>query len=261
MLNLTMHDGSCLELKEAPKKIVSLVPSVTEMLFDLNITPVGRTAYCIEPKMQVRSIVNVGKTKNINLDRVDDIAPDLIIANQEENSKSDIDSLSKKYKIWVTYPKTVGETIDMLTQTAQLSKGCEEKVEVLKREVLHSSIQAKKILAGVLIWKNPWMAVGADTYMNDVLSVCGFQNVYLDLPSRYPTLHQKDLLKSKVLFLPSEPYAFKQKDEHELLEFFKDNGQSVNVFRVHGPDMTWPGFRLKNIIQTLNDIHDRLIHT
>ena len=210
--------GREINLPKQPKRIISIVPSQTELLYELGVGDrvVGITKFCIKPKHWYRNKPRVGGTKNINFEKVQSLNPDLIIANKEENTKEDIEKLSEKYPVWVSDINTYQEALVSIQSIAELcnkgEKGKELISEIEKRrrkyKAHYQNTRPKKVL--YLIWRNPWMTVGKQTYIHSILNELGYKNVIGN--GRYPMLTDDEIkaLSPDEVFLSSEPRLSEQ---------------------------------------------------
>lgn len=211
--------GRTVDLPKVPERIISVVPSITELLFDLGLGDkiVGRTKFCIHPQAAL-SKPKIGGTKTLNLKAIRGLQPDLIIANKEENTKDAIDSLSADFPCYVSDIQTVDDALQMIHDMGVICS-CHEKAEALIAEIINAKpvIPSKLASAVYLIWKNPYMSVGGDTFISDMMRYAGFQNLLSD-ELRYPELNVADLTKLEpdYVLLSSEPYPFKEKHIEEI---------------------------------------------
>lgn len=236
-------------------KVVSLVPSITEALFDLGLTEhevVGRTKFCIHPSEKVKSITTVGGTKNIQIEKVKTLQPDLIIANKEENVKEQVEELRKYCKVLLTDVSTIEDNYYLLKNLGNIF-GLKEKAQeynLATYEALNLSLQ-KPIKVAYLIWKNPYMTIGKDTFIHHILKEMGFINIF-EKDLRYPEVTAKDLSSAEVIMLSSEPFPFKEKHITELKGIYPDK----KVILVDGEAFSWYGTHIaksKNYYQQLID--------
>jgi ABC-type Fe3+-hydroxamate transport system substrate-binding protein len=233
-------------LNDSPVRIVSLVPSQTELLFDLGLGDrvVGITRFCIHPKDWYRSKVRVGGTKTVHIDRVRSLNPDLIIANKEENTKSDIEALAEIAPVWISDIVTLEDALDMITRIGELTDSLPRALEIANGirsgfEHLRNCMQPKRVL--YLIWENPMMAAGQGTFIHSVIEHLGWKNVLAEEP-RYPELTEEDLpfLQPELILLSSEPFPFKQKH----LVYYKQRYPRAEIRIVNGELFSWYGSRL-----------------
>ena len=225
-------------------KIISLVPSITETLFDFGLTSneiIGRTKFCIHPENLVKEVEVIGGTKNLNIEKIRALKPDLIIANKEENEKLQVEELSKDLKVWVTDIQNLEDNtrfisdVGKLLKKPDLARNFNESIEAIFSEI---TIKTPKKVA-YLIWKNPLMTVGSDTFIHDVLNKIGFRNIFSD-QTRYPEISLSDLQEAEYIFLSTEPYPFKQKHVEE----FQAEFPSEKIILVDGEAFSWFGTHL-----------------
>ncbi|QIY90659.1 ABC transporter substrate-binding protein [Chryseobacterium gallinarum] len=222
-------------------KIVSLVPSITEALFDLGLTGhevVGRTKFCIHPKDKVKNVTIVGGTKNINVEKIKALQPDIILANKEENVKEQVEALMNDFKVMVTNVETIEDNYYLLKNIGKLI-GREERAQLFNLKIYDVLNQAKldtSIKTAYLIWKSPYMSVGSDTFIHRILSETGFENIFKN-KTRYPEITPEDLAEADLIMLSSEPFPFKEKHIEELKVFYPDK----KIMIVDGEAFSWYG--------------------
>ncbi|RLJ31715.1 substrate-binding family protein [Chryseobacterium sp. 7] len=222
-------------------KIVSLVPSITEALFDLGLTEnevVGRTKFCIHPQDKIKNVLVIGGTKNINIEKIKALQPDLILANKEENVKEQVEALMDDYKVMVTNIDTIEDNYYLLKNLGKLL-GKEDRAQLFNVKIYDILNQAKlniPVKAAYLIWNNPYMTIGSDTFIHRILSEIGFENIFKD-KTRYPQITQEDLADADVIMLSSEPFPFKEKHIEELQAFYPDK----KIMIVDGEAFSWYG--------------------
>lgn len=255
--------GVPLRLAATPRRIVCLIPSITETLCALGLADaiVGVSAYCTEPQAVVRAKVKVGGEKNPDLEKIRALEPDLVVANIEENVREHVETLRRwSIPVWVTYPRTLFEAMVMIRQLGTLT-GTEahasalvEELEDLAAEARASSARRLAMPVFYPIWRNPWMTISADTYIHDVLATVGARNVFADRAGRYPvvTLDEMAALAPEVIVLPDEPFRFRQK---HVADFDPYPGvPAVRDRRIHlmdGKLFCWYGPRLADALRTL----------
>jgi len=224
------------------RRIISLVPSQTELLYDLGLDKevVGITKFCVHPESWRDTKTIVGGTKNVKLEVVDSLKPDLIIANKEENTREDVEALMRKYEVWVSDVKKIDDAYDMMTTIAKLTgRDASKVIADVRRSFLElGSFERKR--AVYLIWKKPWMVAGADTFINEMMKVAGFDNVVVE--DRYPALSADEMrvLNPEVVLLSSEPYPFKDQHVDELRRMLP----AAKVMLVDGEMFSWYGSRM-----------------
>lgn len=233
-------------LDKTPQRIVSLVPSQTELLYDLGLRDevTGITKFCVHPNEWFISKTKVGGTKQIKFDIIHALKPDLIIANKEENVKEQVDELSKHYPVWTSDVTDLDSAYEMIKQIGIIT-GKEKNAETLiartKKNFHQLQTSNFKLRTAYLIWRNPYMTVGGDTFIHSLLEIAGFENVFAD-KTRYPEITATDLLAAncELLFLSSEPFPFKQKHIDELQPLLP----GIKIILVEGEMFSWYGSRL-----------------
>jgi ABC-type Fe3+-hydroxamate transport system substrate-binding protein len=247
--------GRTIELTSSPRRIISLVPSQTELLFDLGLNEgvAGITKFCVHPKEWHQSKARVGGTKNVNIKKVISLNPDLIIANKEENLKSDIEALEKFAPVWISDINDLDDAIDMIvaigevTSTTAKAKHLVTEINTGFKNI--SAFQAYQTCV-YLIWHNPYMTAGADTFINNMFKYCGLENGFAN-KTRYPeiSIAEMQAANPKVILLSSEPYPFKQKHINELQHFLP----AAKIVLVDGEMFSWYGSRLIKAAKYFNE--------
>lgn len=248
-MNFTDQLGNSFSLSSAPKRIISLVPSQTELLFDLGLNEevTGITSYCIHPKDWVDCKTIVGGTKKLNIEKIHELKPDLIIGNKEENQKDQILQLKKYFPVWMSNIKTLEEALEMIESIGEITGKNKRSLEIqnnIKEQFSHFKLSAQlsKPATSVLylIWKKPYLCAGTDTFIDHMLQICGLNNLISG--SRYPEITEEQIqqLNPAIIFLSSEPYPFKNKHIEEL-EHICPNAK---VVLVDGEMFSWYGSRL-----------------
>ena len=234
-----------IHIPEYPQRIVSLVPSQTELLVDLGLEDriVGVTKFCVHPQGLKKQKTIVGGTKNFRLDKIEALQPDLIIGNKEENYQEGIALLEKKYPVWMSDIYTLEDALEMMKEIGEIT-GTAIQADNLIHEIsqdLASLAPQNKGTAVYLIWKDPVMAAGTQTFIHDMLGRAGFTNLVQE--PRYPELSREDLknLSPDFLLLSSEPFPFKQKHIDE----FAAQLPQTHVQLANGEMFSWYGSRLR----------------
>jgi len=249
--------------QEAPGKkrfirIISLVPSQTELLAYLGLDKevVGITKFCVHPKKWFKEKARVGGTKNIHLEEIDALAPDLIIANKEENVKEQMEALASKSDVWVTDVNNLEEAISMISDIGKLTNRIEEaslltlKIEEGFEKLKEIVSSKRKMRAAYFIWKDPWMVVGGHTFINDMMNRAGFENVFAHV-ERYPQIDLNELKeRADLILLSSEPYPFKEKHKAEMEKLIP----GIKAEIVNGEMFSWYGSRLLKAIDYFHSI-------
>lgn len=253
-------------LPTSPRRIISLVPSITEILFVLGLgdAVVGCTVYCSEPREGVATKTRVGGEKNPKLEVIRDLRPDLVLANVEENVRSHVETLrSWGIPVHVSYPRTVAEGIRLIGDLGRLTGATDRATEMVTGlEAGLADTRAR--LAGHAparvfcpIWRNPYMTINGDTYMHDMLAVCGGTNVFGGLGQRYPQIDVADVARERpdVMLLPDEPYRFRRA---HLADFsVHPEIPALREGRVHlidGKLLSWYGPRIAQALTELPEL-------
>ena len=260
-MNLIDQIGHQLTLKSTPKRIISLVPSQTELLYDLGLDDrvVGITKFCIHPKDWFETKFRVGGTKNINVDKIAYLKPDLIIANKEENTQEEIEYLQKHYPVYTSDISDLSESIEMITDIGRITEKideCSVIVENIKSQFDRLSLSSlKKHLTLYFIWREPYMTISQNTFINDMMERCGFQNAVSDSID-YPVLNQHQIsgLNPELIFLSSEPYPFKEKHIKE----FQLICPNAKIILVDGEYFSWYGSRLQQAVDYFIALMDKI---
>lgn len=248
-----------IEIPQNPQRIISLVPSQTELLYDLGLDQevIGITKFCIHPEEWFQSKTRIGGTKHLHLDQIISLKPDLIIANKEENLQEQVEVLMDHFPVWVSDIHDLNSSLDMINKVGQITGKLEKALSIqtsIKKQFdeLSISISPQKPKVCYLIWRNPYMTVGSDTFIHDMLIRAGFENVFAD-KKRYPTITIDEITAAQCDFilLSSEPYPFSQKHIDELKSLIP----STLSILVDGELFSWYGSRLLHTpfyLQTLS---------
>ncbi|MDZ7772981.1 MAG: helical backbone metal receptor [Balneolaceae bacterium] len=236
-----------------PQRIVSLVPSLTELLFDLGAGDrlVGRTRFCVHPKEKVEQVPIIGGTKNPRVDDILELEPDYVVANREENRREDVERLQEAVHVRVTRIATIEEALLAIHEVGG-DLGCGESARELTggiSEALEERPDEPDLRTAYCIWKDPWMTVGGDTYIHDVLTHWGLRNVF-GSQTRYPRFEPEKLARRhpELVLLSSEPYPFKEKH----LQAVEQHVPDARVLLVEGEWFSWYGSRMKHAFRRLN---------
>lgn len=250
--------GRKVVLPNPPKRIICLVPSITELLYDLGLFEniVGRTKFCIHPKEPLKTVAKIGGTKNVNFDRVVALQPDLIIANKEENQKEQVELLSQHFPVWISDISTFADAMEMINHLGIILEKQTEATAIVNQSItlLQKIKPQKKQRAAYLIWQKPYMTIGRDTFIHDMLNHCGFENVFGD-ETRYPTFTLAELKERQPdqILLSSEPFPFKQKHINELQLVFPNS----TVQLADGEAFSWYGTRFLKTFPYLKEITEK----
>lgn len=249
------------ELRNPPQRIVSLVPSQTEMLVDLGLENkiMGVTKFCVHPKNMRKNATIIGGTKNLHINKIEDLKPDLIIANKEENNREDIEKLEKKFQIYVSNIENFNDVkafindIGALTANGDLAKNLIHNLDKTLNEIAAITHSLKPINALYFIWKNPYMVAGSDTFISKMLALAKVNNAISQLGKeglRYPEIELTKIhkLQPDVLLLSSEPYPFKQKHADEMTAV-----TSIRSMPVDGELFSWYGTRILHTMKQFKE--------
>jgi ABC-type Fe3+-hydroxamate transport system substrate-binding protein len=247
MSSLTDQMHRTVQVPAAPQRIISLVPSQTELLYDLGLGErvVGITKFCIHPETWFKTKHRIGGTKKVDLEKVRALNPDLIIGNKEENDRKDIQTLEKEFPVWMSDIRDLDGALDMVRRLGELT-GTVGKAEDLATRIAagFSVLQPREEPRTVayLIWREPYMVAGHGTFINDMLKRMGLMNVFDEGDARYPEITEQELAEAdpEVILLSSEPYPFKEKHILELNMVCP--GTPVHI--VDGELFSWYGSRL-----------------
>ena len=255
--------GVAVELERPPRRIVSLVPSLTETLCALGLAEalVGITVYCVEPREVVTGKTRIGGEKNPDLEKIRRLEPDLVIANIEENLREHVEALRAwSIPVWVTYPRTVADGIGLITELGAVT-GTEarageivDEIQPLYDRVRSAASRRPPVPVFYPIWRAPYMTINRDTYIHDMLSVCGGRNVFADRPERYPTVSLDEMAAARpaVILLPDEPFRFRRAHLADFAGYTEV--PAVSDGRIHlvdGKPFSWHGPRIAEALRTV----------
>lgn len=237
------------QLKVLPKRIISLVPSQTELLYSLSLEEetIAITKFCIHPAQWFATKPKIGGTKTADIEKIIALEPDLIIANKEENLKEQVELLASLFPVWVTDVNNLEDAYHMIEDIGMLT-GKEKAAEMLKDEIkiifnnyIQQNVVTNLIPTVYLIWEKPYMTVGADTFINSMMYTAGFKNAFAE-QKRYPVITVDEIKSTdcKLLLLSSEPYPFKQKH----IDALQKELPGITIGLVDGEMFSWYGSRL-----------------
>jgi ABC-type Fe3+-hydroxamate transport system substrate-binding protein len=239
--------GRSFSVSEIPKRIVSVVPSQTELLYELGLNDevVGITKFCIHPDEWFHSKTRVGGTKNINQEIILGLKPDIVIANMEENTQSELEELAKHVPVWISDVRNLDDALRMIELLGDLLDKSEEAEKIILKirrdfDLLKPISKPRKAL--YLIWREPFMAINSDTFIHDMMMRCGLINVSSEAETRYPQLspEQVHALNPELVLLSSEPYPFAEKHMAEIQRLLP----KARIGLVDGEAFSWYGSRL-----------------
>lgn len=253
--------GRHINCKRVPKRIISLVPSQTELLYDLGLEDsiVGVTKFCVHPKRAIKDKTIVGGTKDVKYDLVKSLNPDIILCNKEENTKEIVATLGGVTTVHVSDIYTLKDSLALINQYGELfsvENSAEEIIRAINSEwssfkSFIKNTSEKKV--AYFIWRKPWMVAGSNTFIDFLLKENKFTNVFVD-KTRYPEISISELMNNKELdyiLLSSEPFPFKQKHIEEL----QNDLPAVKIILVDGEYFSWYGSRLKSAFAYFKELH------
>jgi iron complex transport system substrate-binding protein len=252
--------GRKTEMNNRPRRIVSLVPSQTELLYDLGLGDrvVGITKFCIHPKVWFEQKTRIGGTKTVNLDKVRELQPDLIIANKEENTKLDIERLSAIAPVWISDIYSLVDACEMIKLVGEITDSVDKANQIAERinegfSEFQSEFEGKTVL--YLIWKDPYMAVGENTFIHSLLTNQLHLVNVISPRERYPEIDLTRIAQAPdYVFLSSEPYPFTDKHKEEIQQLFPNS----KIVLVDGEYFSWYGSRLMGAPDYLNQLQQIL---
>lgn len=229
-----------------PDKIVSLVPSLTELLFDLGLKGriCGITRYCTRTSgVETDRIIRVGGTKDIDIPAIKSLSPHLVIANKEENTRESIGVLAEELPVWVSDINDLNDALYVMRTIGEMTGKAKEAADMAEKihTRFHFPLISPQLSVAYVIWRKPYMTVGKDTFIHDMLTRCGLRNVF-EHSLRYPVFTASDLekLSPDLIFLSSEPFPFKEKH----MEEFQAMVPGAKIMLVDGEYFSWYGSRL-----------------
>lgn len=246
---MLIHDQMhrAVRVPEHPQRIISLVPSQTELLHDLGLGDrvVGITKFCVHPETWFRSKERVGGTKKVDMEKVRALKPDLIIGNKEENERADIEALEREFPVWMSDVRDLKDAQDMITAIGKLTS------TELRAEAINQCISeafnglpepSERLSAAYFIWRDPLMVAGEGTFIHDMMKRTGFDNVFAHRAERYAEVTPAELAAADpdVILLSSEPFPFKE----EHIAEFSMICPGTPVRLVDGEFFSWYGSRL-----------------
>lgn len=237
--------GNDISLEKNPERIISLVPSQSEFLWDIGLKNeiIGITKFCIHPGEMFSKVERIGGTKTLNIEKIRSLKPDLIIGNKEENEKEQIEILQKEFNVWMSDIYSLNDSLKMMDEIGKMTGREKESKKVIEK--IRSGFKDSKAptfgKAIYLIWKDPFIAAGKNTFIDEMLSYCGFENAIKE--TRYPqiTAEKISLIRPEYILLSSEPYPFAEKHIQELKRFCTDS----KIILADGEFFSWYGSRLQ----------------
>jgi len=249
-----------IELASPPKRIISVVPSQTELLYHLGLEEevIGITKFCIHPDAWFRNKQRIGGTKALKLDEIRALKPDVITANKEENTQTEIEQLAKEFPVWISDIKTLDDAIQMIHLLGELV-GKPHMSDMLTKLIQEDFSKLKPLpipkSALYLIWQKPWMSINSDTFIHAMMARCGLTNVCASNPNRYPELSAAEIrkLNPELILLSSEPFPFSEKHIDELAALFPNS----RIGLVDGEAFSWYGSRMVESLPYFQQLVDK----
>lgn len=264
MRHFTDQLGTTHTFESAPQRIVSLVPSQTELLYDLGLEEsiVGITKFCVHPYHLKSTKKIVGGTKKVNYDKIRSLNPDIIICNKEENTKEIVEELRKICPVWLTDISSVEDNFQMITDFGQLfdkrteARKWNDKLAFALTDFKNfiKNIPVRKV--AYFIWKNPYMVAGSGTFIDEMLKLNHFQNHYAS-QERYPEIELGKMDSDgtfDLVLLSSEPFPFKAEDGFEIIKDSVD----AKVLLIDGEMFSWHGSRLIKALEYFKYLHNSI---
>lgn len=245
----------------SPKKIVSLVPSITELLHYLQLEKetIGITKFCVHPQPWFKTKTRIGGTKNINVEKIISLQPDLILCNKEENVQAQIELLTAVLPVYMCDVKNYEDALNMIEEIGILTCKAAEANNLTKNIVSafaqNKILYTKKMSAAYLIWKEPYMTVGGDTFISSLMKKAGMENIYMN-EKRYPTKTISDLQKDDpdIILLSSEPYPFKEMNIVEVQKHFPNKC----ILLIDGEMFSWYGSRMLYAAEYFKNLYKQI---
>jgi len=247
-----------IKLEKIPQRIISLVPSQTELLIDLGLerSLIGITKFCVHPVNLRKNKDIVGGTKNIRIEKIKALRPDIILCNKEENTKKMVSELEEIAPVHVSDIKSIKDSLELIQQYGVIFS-IEEKTEFLIKRINVEMNYFKKFIqkypkrkVAYFIWRKPWMVAGGGTFINELLQINNFENIFEDI-MRYPEVDLKKLKEVDYVLLSSEPFPFQDRHKTDLLAYVP----AEKIKFVDGEFFSWYGSRLEKAFQYFKKWH------
>lgn len=255
--------GFAVQVPETPRRIVSLVPSITEYLHDLGLEDriVGITKFCVHPSHYLKTKTRVGGTKNFKPDMIRALEPDLIVANKEENEKDMLLVLKNAgFPVWISEVYDFDSAVDMMLRLGDVC-GVPEAAQSIVKDVQKArkwlKTPSETIPTAYLIWRRPYMTVNRNTFIHHMMQLCGMHNVFGEHPVRYPEISEEDLRRAapRLVILSSEPYPFSEKHLEELEKILPE----AYFFLADGEMFSWYGSRMIEAFDYLEMVRRQVV--
>jgi len=246
-----------IEITRTPQRIISLVPSLTELLVDLGLENnlIGITKFCIYPKQLLKTKTIVGGTKQIHLDRIKYLKPDFILCNKEENTQKIVAEVAQVAATYVSDIYTIKDTLELIKELG-IILDCKQQATIIRKQIeeernkfleyIKNKTQKKVVY---FIWANPYMVVGGNNFINEMLTLNKFKNIYAT-SNRYPEINLAELKETDYVLLSSEPFPFKTKHKELFIKHTK-----AKIILVEGEPFSWYGSRLIKAFEYFKKLH------
>lgn len=247
------------ELRSTPKRIISLIPSQSEYLWDLGLRDelVGISKFCIHPKEMFEKVTRVGGTKQIDIEKIRSLQPDLVIGNKEENVKEQIEELKQYVPVWMSDVNTLDDAYDMMLKIGEMC-GRQKESEMMVSKIINGMMEVKDLFqnkrVAYFIWQKPYMVAGADTFIDSIMQECGMVN-HFNNKKRYPEVSVMDCEGADLCFLSSEPFPFNETHLSEMQSELKN----CKVALVNGEMFSWYGSHLRLLPDYLKTLKKQLV--
>lgn len=256
--------GRLLQFSKIPTRIVSLVPSQTELLVDLGLrnSIVGLTKFCVHPNGLIKEKTVIGGTKHVHVNRIKALQPDIILCNKEENTEAIVKDMEAIAPVHVSDIKTIDDTLSLIKMYGamfQIQGKADDLVSQIQQKhddflkTLDSDSKAPCKKVAYFIWKDPWMVVGKDTFIDYLLSECDFENIFKSKNGRYPEVGLNQLEDIDYVFLSSEPFPFADKHIKEIAQYTR-----AKIMLVDGEYFSWYGSRLLGAFDYFKKLRQQL---
>lgn len=241
-ITVTDDLGREINIPFPPQRIISAVPSTTEFLFDLELEGkvISRTRFCRYPKGKIEKLPNIGGPKNLYVDKINLLNPDLILVNEEENNKAQVEALMDDFPVYVSKVRNYDQALQNILNTGRITNTEPKAFEIVNKiragfSRIPKSAEPIKVL--YLIWRNPFMGVGKNSFIHSMLEMCGFENILTDPHERYPNLSVEKLkdLNPELVLLSSEPYPFQEANIKEIQDILPN----AKIELVDGEMFSW----------------------
>lgn len=249
MKRMIDHLGREVHFTYPPTRIISLCPGITETLYALELAEeiVGRTRYCIYPTDLVEQATIVGGTKQIDMEKIHLLQPDVVIVEKEENTEEIVKMVEAHYPVFVAEVQSVDEAYRMIHDMGMLTNRVQESAKLIEQieQPFHRLPSVNGLRAAYVIWRKPYMVVGTDTYINDILTKMGFVNPFAQSDERYPAVDKEMLAAAQLdyLLLASEPFPYTEKYFKEFAAFLPH----TKLLIVDG-EMFWYGAKMREAV-------------